>query len=155
MANKKRSNGMKIFLGIALAIIFFGLFNLGVSTFYPGPEYSDYCYDFGSPKFIDNCTQIDGCNNIAYYEDCNNQYNEARDDYNNNIFYVFVIAGLVLAIVGLFIAGLSFQIVWLSSGVALIIEGIIRNLNDKIPAFIAGVIVFIILSYFVYKKVED
>jgi len=44
---------------------------------------------------------------------------------------------------------------FLGSGVVLMLEGILRNLNNKIPAFIAGVIVFAILSYFVWRQVKD
>jgi hypothetical protein len=83
----------------------------------------------------------------------NNQ--KARDSYNNHIFYVFVIAGLILVVLGLFISNTIFQIVGLGSGVALIIEGIARNLNEKIPAFIAGVLVFGILCFFAWKKFRD
>ncbi len=55
---------------------------------------------------------------------------------------------------GLFIVYLPFQIVGVGAGTALIIEGILINLENKIPAFIAGVIVFGILAYFVWKKVR-
>lgn len=135
------NNGMKIFLGIALALIFFGLFNLGVATFYDSPEYGDYC------------TTTESMNvGSADYLQCNNAYDQARASYDTNIFYIFVVSGLILAVVGLFIVSLPFQIVGLAGGTALIIEGIIRNLDNKVSAFIAGVLVFGILSYFVWRK---
>lgn len=132
------NNGMKIFLGIALALIFFGLFNLGVATFYDSPEYGDYCTN-----------QVVGS---ADYQQCNAEYDQAKASYDTNIFYIFVVSGLILAVVGLFIVSLPFQIVGLAGGTALIIEGIIRNLDNKVSAFIAGVLVFAILSYFVWRK---
>jgi hypothetical protein len=134
-----KSNGMKIFLGIALSLIFFGLFNLGVATFYDSPEYLDFC---------DSSLTIGG----EEYQQCNTEYEQARDIYENNIFYIFVISGLILAVVGLFITSLPFQIVGLAGGTSLIIEGIMRNLDNKVSAFIAGVLVFGILSYFVWRK---
>ncbi len=143
------ANGMKIFLGIALAIILFGVFNLGVSTFYPSPDYEDFCDRIPPTIELQNDTQI---KDVTFQ--CQNEYETAKDNYNNIIFYVFVIAGLLFAVSGLFITNLSFQIVGLVSGTALIIEGILRNLENKIPAFIAGVFVFGILSYFVWRKVK-
>lgn len=159
-SSKIESTGMKIFLGVALALIFFGLFNLGVETFYDGPEYNDYCDgDRGIPGKIDwteqECTTEGGvwqdgfCN---FYSECRTEYDKARDSYSNNVFYIFVIVGLVLAVVGLFIVSLPFQIVGIGAGTALIIEGILRNLENKIPAFIAGILAFGILSYFVWRK---
>ena len=118
MTKRTKSTGMKVFLGIILAVIFFALFNLGVSTFY-------------------ECNYASGCN----YE-----------QYHQNIFYIFVVAGLILAVAGMFIANLSFQILGVGSGTALIIEGIVRNWSDKIPAFVALLLVFIILSIFVWRK---
>jgi len=145
---KPKSNGMKIFLGIALAIILFGIVNLGVATFYEGPQYEDYCISYNTPVTPE---KIDS----GYYETCSDEYRAAQDEYDNTIFYVFVSLGLILAVVGLIILNLSFQIVGIGSGVALILEGILRNLNNKIPAFIAGVIVFLILSYFVWRTVKE
>lgn len=146
---KTKSVGIKIFLGIALAIILFSLFNLGISTFYPEPAYNSSCYNYYDKPCLANetCT-IDQ----AKIDACNLSNETARKTYENTIFYFFVIIGLILAIVGLFITSLAFQITSLGAGLSLIIEGIIRNLNNKIPAFIAGVAVFIILSYFIWRK---
>jgi multisubunit Na+/H+ antiporter MnhE subunit len=83
------------------------------------------------------------------------EYDIASEAYGNSIFYMFVVAGLILAVAGLFITNLSFQIVGLGAGVGLIIEGIARNLNNRIMAFVAALLVFIILSYFVWRKVKD
>lgn len=148
-------------MGIALALILFGLINLGVYAFYPSPEYNDYCDRDSYSQKVEWTEQecIDeggiwlnmGCD---FYSECGDEYDEARDVYNNRIFYVFVIAGLILSIGGLFITYLPFQIVGIGTGTALIIEGIVKNLENKIPAFIAGTIVFGILSYFVWKKVK-
>ena len=143
----KKKNPMQITMGIALAIILFALVNLGVYTFYPSPNYDDFCDEIARPsplEELDN-SEIDPC----YAE-----YDTARENYNNNVFYVYVILGLALAIAGLFIIYLPFQIVGIGTGTALIIEGITKNLENKIPAFIAGVAAFGILAYFVWKKVK-
>jgi len=154
--------GLQITTGIALALILFGLFNLGVYAFYPSPEYNDYCDRNSYPQKIEwteqECIDEGGVwerMSCDFYSECGEEYDTDRDAYNNRIFYVFVIAGLLLAVGGLFITYLPFQIVGLGTGTGLIIEGILRNLNNKIPAFIAGVIVFGLLAYFVWKKVRD
>ena len=132
-------------MGIALALILFGLVNLGVYTFYPSPSYEDFCDEVRKPVSLEDDLEIDTC----YAE-----YNIARDKYSNNVFYVYVILGLALAVAGLFIVYLPFQIVGIGTGTGLILEGVVRNLENKIPAFIAGVVAFGILSYFVWKKVK-
>lgn len=169
----QKSKGMQIFLGIALGLLLFGLFNLGVHTFYPSPDYEEYCGDRSGPKFLD--TQIEceadggqwtsrevqcvttpcpqGYCDVDFT--CREDYDTARDSYNNIIFYVFVIAGLGLAVSGMFLTTVTFQIVGLGAGIGLIGEGILRNLNEKIPAFIAGVVAFSILSYVVWRQVKD
>ena len=146
----KKKNGMQITMGIALALILLGLVNLGVYTFYPSPDYDNYCDE------IIRAVPLEESRNKSESADlsCYNDYDKARENYNNQVFYVYVIIGLILAVVGLFITYLPFQIVGIGTGTALIIEGILRNLENKIPAFIAGVITFGILSYFVWKKVR-
>ena len=159
-SKKIESTGMKIFLGIALGLIFFGLFNLGVATFYDSPDYSDYCDgNRGVPGKIDwteqECLDEGGILQNGYcdfYAECQGEYGLANDRYDNTIFYIFVIAGVLLAVAGLFIVSLPFQIVGIGAGTAMVIEGILRNLQDKIPAFVAGVVAFVILSYFVWRK---
>ncbi len=133
-------------MGIALALILFGLVNLGVYTFHPSPEYNDYCEDYNKPARINDSEN--------YYNSCYEDYDNATEEYDNQMFYVYVTIGLILTVAGLFIVYLPFQIVGVGAGTALIIEGIVKNIENKIPAFIAGVIVFGILSYFVWKKVR-
>jgi len=41
---KQENKWIKIILGIVLASMLVGVFNLGINIFYPEPEYSDYCY---------------------------------------------------------------------------------------------------------------
>ena len=146
----KKRKGMQITMGIALALILLGLVNLGVYTFHPSPSYDDYCEGLRKPLSLEDSKNNTEPNDLSCYDD----YDKAREDYDNQIFYVYVIIGLILTVTGLFIVYLPFQIVGVGAGTALIIEGILRNLENKIPAFIAGVIVFGILSYFVWKKMK-
>ena len=146
----KKKNNLQVTMGIALALILFGLVNLGVYTFYPSQEYSNYCEKINKPVQLENPRN----NSLENESICYENYNNAKENYDNQIFYIYLLLGLVLTIGGLFIIYLPFQIVGIGTGTILIIEGIIKNLEKRIPAFIAGVIVFGILAYFVWKKVR-
>ena len=143
----KKRLGIQITMGIALAIILLGIVNLGVYTFYPSPSYDDYCEEIRKPVELEDPLE-------DLEDNCYDDYDVAREKYDNQIFYVYVILGLILAVTGLFLAYLPFQIVGIGTGTALIIEGVLKNLENKIPAFIAAVIAFGVLSYFVWKKVK-
>jgi len=163
---KKKTNNSKynIFYGIVLAILLFGLLNLGVYVFYPSPEYEDYCtYDkigVTSVTNIESCELNKGVwNNSSSspycdYTQCSNDYQESLNSYNMKAFYIYVILGALLSILGLFITNNIFQITIFSSGTAFLIEGIIRNINNKIPAFIAATIAFILISIVIYRKTK-
>jgi hypothetical protein len=162
MAKKKTNNsGFDIFYGIVLAILLFGLLNLGVYVFYPSPEYTNYCtYDKIGATNIESCELNNGIwNNSSSspycdYTQCSNEYQESLDSYNMKAFYIYVILGALLAIIGLFITNNIFQITIFSSGTAFLIEGIIRNINNKIPAFIAAAVAFILISIIIYRKTK-
>lgn len=163
----KKIKGMQIFLGIGLAVILFALIHLGIGAFYPEPEYEDYC-GIRTYKAIETeyeCNQTGGrwmeitgvedptrngyCD-LDYY--CRQEYDSAQNDYNNSVFYVFVIIGLGLSILGFLIKKSPFDITSLATGMAVITEGIFRNYDEKMSSFVVGTIAFIILVYFVYKR---
>lgn len=152
-----KSKGFQVFVGIVMALFLLGLFNLGVRAVYEAPNYSDYCdntyYSYTKPV-IDSTTINDTYyqEQIAYYNECNDVYQKDLNSYNKVIFYIFVNVGLIASVIGLFIMLPIFQFTVFGAGIFFIIEGIWRNLNDKLPAFVAGVIAFIITSYFIYKQ---
>lgn len=164
MAKKKQ--GMQIFLGIGLAVLLFALVNLGTNAFYKSPDYNTYCGSqpmnfYDQTSCVNNggkwypAVTTNGANSPAYCDatyTCNTNYTNASNLYNNTIFYVFVILGLGIAVYGFFIKKKTFQITAIATGLALIIEGIWRNYQNQIPAFIAGLIAFAILVYFINKK---
>lgn len=146
MPKKKNFN---IFYGVVLAILLFGLFNLGVNVFYESPQYEDYCDNSVVNKLV-----VSSELSNDYYNTCSTEYQNARDEYNNKVFFIYVIVGLISAVVGLFIINNVFQITAFGAGTAFIIEGILMNLNNKVYAFVAGVIAFIVISYFIYNKIK-
>lgn len=117
-----------ILIGIAIVILTSFVVIYGVQTFYPGPEYEDFCeagrepipekIDEGlvggtcatvSPDSRDEC-----CINRGYeeYEEdtgrcignaCYNKYEEAREPYSRNLFIITTIIGLILLGIGVYL----------------------------------------------------
>lgn len=148
---KKKLKGMEIFLGIALAIILIGLFNFGISTYYPQPQYSDSCNSFYSKPYPVTPTQAE----MDAQQKCQEDYNLAYSKYQTKTFYFFIVGGLILTILGLaFIKNFLFQIVSTGSGIALVGEGIYKNIQNQQTVFLAGVVVFLIISFFAYRRFQ-
>lgn len=156
----KKRQGLNIFLGIALALVLFGLFNLGVNTFYPQPDFSKYC-----TQTIQTYTDSASCtaNGGLWYASpapgycdatftCSKAYNLAQSGYINNIFYILLVSGIILSIFGFYNKRLIYQITTIGAGFALIIEAIVRNYQNKVPVFVAGLIAFAILVYFINRR---
>ena len=99
----------------------------GVQAFYPAPEYEDFC---GSREFrvfppegsldcvisgelrnkMNSCSDVGGLVRNQYddggcvidieCDECNLNYDSARDDYSRNIFFITLIVGVITLIVG-------------------------------------------------------
>jgi len=164
MKDKKQKTALKITMGIALALVLIGVVNLAIYAFYTAPKYKDFCgSNVRAPTLTPedtNLTQHEDIESNKLYippqefEECSQNYDTARDHYNQNAFYILVLIGLILSVAGLFITHLSFQITGIGAGVILMMEGALRNLQDKIPAFIAFALAFVILALVVWRKVK-
>lgn len=173
---KTLSLGMQILLGLLMGILLVTGINLGISAFYPAPDYNTYCHVQPLQIQYNNsaeCVAAGGLWNPTYYGaptkadvvvpagycdiqyTCNQQYQAASSAYQSIIFYILVAIGTILAGIGLFLfSGIIWQIIFTGGGIALVIEGVYKNWNNKIPAFIAVVIAFVLLCIFIYKKVQ-
>ena len=124
----------------ALLPLFIGLF---VDAVYTEPKYDTYCnstqYAYSSPgKAIPtatNCTYVqdprqdqcyrdggmvesnytdDGCSTFGWCNMCNKYWDNARQEYNRNIFFILLPLGLLIVILGIYLtvdyigAGLMF-----------------------------------------------
>lgn len=149
---KKKNLWMEILSSIFLSALFISFVNIGVSYFYPEPEYND---------FIDCVIQPDGtctgedCVQLSDRWTCSNQdrdlYLEESNKYSQNIFYIFMVFGLIGVGLGLFVPNLIAQITGISTGFILAIEGIIRNRDSTLTIFISVGILIGIVIYMLYK----
>ena len=92
---------------------------------------------------------------IQEQDECWEEYDAAREPYNQKRFYIFAGIGFALLIFGLFIKEMLLQITGLASGGILVFEGIVSNLQDKLIVFIsllAILVIFGVLAYRIIKK---
>ncbi|MGV8140830.1 MAG: hypothetical protein ACP5NW_00140 [Candidatus Woesearchaeota archaeon] len=161
--------------------LFVGLFTDAV---YQEPEYENYCnntyYDY--PKTIPatpvNCTdvymtpEVQKCNNekgmpeFKYDENncqefrscnyCNLAFDEARQKYNRNIFFVLLPLGLIIVILGIYLtvdylgAGLMF------AGLIVMFYATMRYFSDmsKILRALVILVELLVIMWIGYKKIE-
>lgn len=166
------SKAINIALGIGIAIILVLVVTLGIKTFYPTPEYSDFCgSDLFSIENQANCitaggeweqgqleNSIERCNPP---KDCSNKYQNASNVYGRNVFFIANLIGLLLIIISLFLmsmmnisAGIAF------SGIALFVYGFSAGWQGTADVwkFSVGVIIailLIIVAVVVNKKFQE
>jgi len=114
--------GLGIFVVYALALF------QGLETFYPTPQWDDFCSARGGPVGIgsSSCSNVpelqrkadlcyqskgdfvyeydsDGCVVDGYCDGCSIDYNDALDVHSNRVFIISIIVGLVVFVAGLFL----------------------------------------------------
>jgi hypothetical protein len=175
----KKISGSRIFLLIMISIIFtvlvVALVNIGVSLFLTTPEFDDFC-DINSvrplpvekpelqacpedAKTCDDGTVLsrDPLLNCEFppckdeFETCNKEYSQARESFNQIRFYIFAIIGFALLIFGIYTASF-YQITGLASGIILVIEGVLANLQNKIAVFILLLFILVVF-WFIARKI--
>jgi len=170
---------LAMILGIAILLpLFVGLF---VDAIYSSPDYDDFCsgqrffptnvkpieecnFDYG-PDY-QSCleengnpileTNDQGCNEFKECDFCNNEYQDAKEKYNRNLFFIIAPIGLILVILGLYFktdymgAGLMF------AGLIVLFYGTIRAFSDlsKIWRALVILVELIIIMWIGYKKIE-
>ncbi len=98
-----------------------------------------------------------GCPVDAYCDTCNARFEDSRNSYDSNIFFVLVVIGVAALIGGLLVSLQSVGTGFLFGGIISIIIGTIRNwsnLTDVIRFLLLGLIL-LILIFVGYKKVRD
>ncbi len=154
-------------VGLALAImIVFNLFvNVGIYTFYKGPEYDDYCAAVVAPdkeiKTEARCAELNGSWQGSYcdlYKSCNDQFQSVESVYNRNVFIVLVVIGTVALIAGLFLQQVSAVANgFMFGGIISIFIGTVRywsNMDEYLRFAILG-IVLAILIWLGVSKLRD
>jgi len=116
-----------IILGIAIMILTIFVVVYGISVFYPGVEYSDFCNEFKTAEIVETqerCEQIGGQWN-AYEEEircvttpcpqgycdrdftCRENYEDAQETRSRIIFFIALPLGIALLVLGGFVFGLE------------------------------------------------
>ena len=92
-------------LGIALAGMIAGFVNLGIEVFYPSPKYETYC----TPEIVENLPDV-------YPKQCDLDFKDAIDSYNEKVFWVLAPIGFVLVLVGIFYTSLLINLIGVFGG---------------------------------------
>ncbi|HVM76690.1 MAG TPA: hypothetical protein VMU07_00880 [Candidatus Paceibacterota bacterium] len=161
---------VSIVLAIGTAIILGALINLGISAFYPGPQYPDYSsYVKPMPApVVGPCAANDAqCKKDlaaqqaqeaaqqAAYDTANQDYQAAAGIYNHNLFVVANVIGVVVFLIGFFIvlyAGLvskGVPVGIMIAGLWSIVYGYARgwgDVGDKWKFAVGLVIAFIVIG---------
>jgi len=151
-------NSLKnIALAIAIAIVLNVFVGVGLNSFYPSPNYDDFCdqkiYEPRMP--IESSGQIDQ-KEIEEANRCSEEYNTARDLYNRNAFLVFVVVGLIALVAGWsFVTAPAVSTGLVYGGVLAFIVGTVTRWSgtqDTIRFIVIGVILVTLLWLGIRKK---
>lgn len=161
-------------LSIAIAILSVLFFVYAIQSAYPGPEYKDYCEEQLTFKAIEDANE---CESIGgKWQDlparaepiktagwcdqdftCRGEYDEVREVYERNVFFINLIIGISVLITGFILALPSVSSGLMGAGVILIFYGTTRywgSLSDIWRTFVLG-ISLVILIWLGYKKLND
>jgi hypothetical protein len=172
----------KLAMMIVIAILIPLFIALFIDALYSEPQYEDYC-DFeqyprslpikeeqdcefeysaeqeecyaskGIPRFD---YDSDGCQVYKECDFCSKDYEEARDVYNRNVFFIFAILSLAIIVAGVYLktdyigAGLMF------GGVITLFYSTIRYMSsmDKMLRALVILMDLIIIIWISYKKID-
>ena len=164
-------------LSIAIAIVLVFFIAYGINTFYPQPDYSDFCdedkpykpnitqqecLDMGGKWTEERVPRVEGQPETTGYCDqdytCRQQFEDAREAYNKIVFIISGILGLAAVLIGGIVLKLeSVSTGVMGGGILTIIYGTLRywgQLEDIGRFLILGIIlaVLIFIGYRYLKK---
>jgi hypothetical protein len=108
-------------IGFAITFLTFLVIFTGMQTFYPGPEWDDYCENARVPKMVGDrtvCTEDaqqcpdgsfvgrDPSNNCEFFpcenefEKCDNEFDTINEAYTKTLFIITLIIGILLLLLG-------------------------------------------------------
>lgn len=109
-------NIKNLILGIGIVVIFGLALWQGVETFYPTPQWDDYCGEVVVPRTLDKpdfapVTQeqceIGGGKWVEgycdYYSECGKSYDDAMKPHSQVVFIISLIIGIIVIILGYFL----------------------------------------------------
>jgi len=165
------ANVMNTVFGIGVAVILFVMVLLGISVFYPSPNWSDYnCTDYGMENIqvcnpnitVGDCYKIAAADSkdSAYaqqksFDECNKTFEAANKIYGKNFFIIASIIGVIIVFLSMLFFFKVPSMANISAGTALsglvmIFTGFVRGwqgTNDKIKFFLAVIIAAMIIAF--------
>lgn len=163
--------------GLAIIIVTIAVVVYGINTFYPGPEYEDFCEDYKTAKIIEtqqeceteggkwdaynNPRTIDGKEQTGYcnmYYYCQQDYETADQNHARIVFLIALPLGIAIILLGAFGFGLeSVGAGLMGGGVGTILYGIggYWRYTENWLRFIlslVGLIVLIWVTYYFNNK---
>ena len=185
MAKSKQKKGSeggwrRNVLAIGIAIIFVMFIGYAINTFYPEPEYNDYCGEFTTQEFIETqnrCIEAGGewypntgarvpkivndsevviTGYCSISHPCEGEYRDKQGNYNRNIFFISLIIGLITIVGAIFLAVESVSAGLMGGGILLILYGTLRYWGDLSDVWRTIMLGFAlgVLIYIGYKKLK-
>ncbi len=169
---------LAMIIGIAILLpLFVGLF---IDAIYSAPEYRDFCnkseyvppvrpgeYDCNvefSTEYqecleqggIPRLEYTDSCPSFKECDFCNKEYRQALENYNKNLFFIIAPIGLIIVVLGLYLAidylgaGLMF------AGLITLFYATLRAFPDlgKLTKSLVILIELLIIMWIGYKKID-
>lgn len=160
---------------IASIVIVINLFiNYSLSLVWTAPEYGDFCDNVRSAKIIETeaqCIASDGewqpytvpaPDGVSGYCDlhteCSAQYEDARGDYERNVFIILVGVGVVLFVLSLLIK--NNYVVSVALGLAAVLDFVVASMRywslaENLTRVLILAFALIVLIYLAYKKFSE
>ena len=181
----KRPDGSgvkKWLVAIAIAIVFNLFVNYGIDTFYPGPEWDDFCEEeerFGYVKpgecekvnvtddLRRNCAEqkghvsyrnydVNDCPTEAYCETCRNEFEGVEESHSGNVFVVLMIISITVLVAGIILKADAVSLGFSMAGVLGLIISSMRywsHLQDVYRFLLLGV-ALAVLIWVGYRKIK-
>jgi len=167
----------KIALALSIIVVLNLFFNYGIYTFYPSPEYDDFCAE-ETRKYYDNkedCEAIggewmlyEGARDIKPISEieaptsycdaqatCREQYKATNSLYNRNAFVALVILGAVSVVLGFVSVAVSaVSAGFLFGGLLSFFIGTVRywsDMNDYLRLVVLGIVLAVLIGIGYYK----
>jgi hypothetical protein len=172
----KEAKLKNIILGISIFILTLFVTIYGINTFYPKPQYDDFCIDEISKIIQTEQECIDAEGKWNYYQDattqtpsgycnqnyyCSQDYEDAREKWTQNVFIIALPIGIIIIALGAFAISLEPVVMGLmSGGTGTLLYGtwgFFWQTNDKIRFVISCIALAIVigLAYYFNKRFEQ
>ena len=107
-----------------------------------------------SPNYQDYCDVNTG-GDPSYYDTCNAEYNQARQEYNVMKFVVFAVIGVIMILTSMFVEVTFLMVALLIGGFLILFSGLIGNLENQLIVFVTLVGAILMLIGVALKKFYD